>query len=243
MSFFKKLINFDSEEYKILKKLSSLNEKQQLFFIPIEKEIKKGKKVEIYQKKLSSSVLKLVQDKKWNEKKEWNCWKQIISALHTLHSNNILHFDVHLDNIMVCGNKFYMIDFGISKIVSPKNISKYHKVCLEWKEDQFQLLWNLVYRHNQYPSDFSTFRKVVRNDTEQNKKLLEKEIKEIINTTYAKKMFSLFLSDKPISLNSVIEKTKCKMFLYRLFLIYHIFIYKPNPFYQKMIHSFFWKKF
>ena len=46
---------------------------------------------------------------------------------------------------------------------------------MEWKEDEFQLLWNLVYHHNQYPSDFSTFRKVVQNDTDQHKKLLEKE--------------------------------------------------------------------
>ena len=117
MSFFIKTVNFDSEEYKILKKLSSLNEGQRLCFLPIEKEVRKGNKIDIYQKKLSTSVLKLIQNKKWNEKKEWNCWKQIISALHTLHKNNILHFDVHLDNIMVSGNKFYMIDFGISKMV------------------------------------------------------------------------------------------------------------------------------
>lgn len=240
MDLFVKSILQDSEEYKILKKTSSFKPQDKSFFLPIVKEVKRGKKVVIYQKKLSNNVF---HEKKWNQKKEWNCWKQIASALHILHRNNILHFDVHLENIMVDKNKFYLIDFGISKILVPKQISKYHQLCLQWKEDEFQLLWNLIYRNNQYPSDFSTFRKVIQNESDNHKKILEKEICLLVPTIYAKKLLKLILSTAPIELTSVIEKTKCKMFLYRLFLIYHIFIYKPNPFYQKMIHSLYWKKF
>lgn len=240
MEFFIKSMEQDSEEYKILKKISTLKKQEKDFFLPVVKEEKKGKKIRIFQKKLSNNVLN---EKNWNEKKEWNCWKQIVSALYILHKNNILHFDVHLENIMVDKNKFYLIDFGISKIVEPNKISKYHKLCLDWKEDEFQLLWNLVFRNNEYPSDFSTFRKVIQNDTEDKKKILETEIKLLLPAPYAKKMLKLILSKQPISLKTMFEKTKCKMFLYRLFLIYHIFIYKPNAFYQKMIHSFFWKKF
>lgn len=243
MGFFIKTIHSDSEEYKILKKISTFQEKDIVLFLPIEKEVKKGKKVDIYQKQLSKNVMNLIKENKWNNKKEWNCWKQIVSALHILHKNNILHFDVHLENIMVNKNKFYLIDFGISKLFTSNKISKYHQLCLDWKEDEFQLLWNLVFHHNQYPTDFSTFRNVIRNDDKEKQKLLEKEIKLLISPSYSKKMFSLFISNKPISLDTIYDKTKCKMFLYRLFLLYHIFIYKPDPFHQKMIHSFFWKKF
>ena len=43
MSFFIKTVNFNSEEYKILKKLSSLNEGQRLFFFANRKGSQKGK--------------------------------------------------------------------------------------------------------------------------------------------------------------------------------------------------------
>lgn len=243
MNVFKKTISKFSDEYKILKKIETWKEEEKDMFLPIINEIKIGKNnVCICQKNLPKSVLEQINEKKWNKKKEWNCWKQIITALHILHSHSILHFDVHLGNIMVDGNKFYLIDFGISKMIPIENHSLYHKLCFQWKEDEFQLLWNFVFHNNEYVSDFTTFRKILQQETKKNKSILETEMKLLLPTRNAKEKLKLFLSTEPITLKTVNEKIAFKMFLHRLFLIYHIFIYKPDSFHQKMVHSFHWKK-
>ena len=45
-------------------------------------------------------------------------FQQILSSLHYIHSNNILHRDIKLDNILIEKNmKIKLIDFGISRAV------------------------------------------------------------------------------------------------------------------------------
>lgn len=231
MYYFKKILK-NSNEYKILKEIQKKD--KEYLFLPIEKEEEKGKYINIFWEKIPTTVYSL---KKITKKKEFDCWKQICSSLSFLHSLHIIHCDVHLKNILVKKNKFYLIDFGISRKVK----TEYDKFCLDWKEDEFQLLWNLIYKKNEYPSDFSILRKDLQKESKKMKELLRKEIQYCLPTDLSKKYFSLLLSKKPILLTKKIEKIKFKMFLQRLYLLFFIFIEEPNSFYQKMYHSFDWK--
>lgn len=222
----------NSKEYKFLKEIEKKDKDH--IFLPIKKEKEDGKYIHIFWKKIPTTVYSI---KKITKKEEWNCWKQICSSLFLLHSLHILHCDVHLNNILVDKDKFYLIDFGISKKVK----TEYDNYCLQWKEDEFQLLWNLIFKKNEYPTDFSILRKKVQEETKKNKDVLKKEIQYCLPTNLSKTYYSLLLSKKPIELQKKIEKIKFKMFLQRLYLLFFIFIEKPNPFYQKMYHSFDWK--
>jgi serine/threonine protein kinase len=232
MYYFKKILK-NSKEHKFLKEIDKKNINN--LFLPIEKEIINGKYVKIYWKKIPSTVYNI--KNKISKKNELLCWKQICSALSFLHSLNIIHFDVHLKNILVDKNKFYLIDFGISK----KNQTTYDNYCLLWKEDEFQLLWNLIYKNNEYPSDFSSMRKKIQEESQKNKNLLLKEIQYCLPSDISTKYFSILLSKNPIHITTKIEKIKFKMFLQRLYLLLFIFIKKPNVFYKKMYHSLNWK--
>ena len=222
----------NSKEYKILKELKKKDENQ--LFLPIKKIEKENEFIKIYWKKIPTTVYDL---KNKTQKEEWNCWKQICSSLYFLHSLHIIHCDVHLQNILVDKNKFYLIDFGISKKIT----SEYDKYYLEWKEDEFQLLWNLIFKRNEYPSDFSHLRKKIQEETKVNQNIIRNEIQKSLPKHLSKKYFSLFISNKPIEIKKKIEKIKFKIFLQRLYLLYFIFLEKPNTFYQKMYHSLDWK--
>lgn len=222
----------NSKEYKFLKEIEKKENTK--IFLPIKKEKEEGKYIHIFWKKIPTTVHSL---KKIKKKEEWNCWKQICLSLSFLHSLKIIHCDVHLNNILVDKDKFYLIDFGISKKVK----TEYDRYSLEWKEDEFQLLWNLIYKKNEYPTDFSILRKKIQEETKKNKDIIKKEIQYCLPTNLSKTYYSLLLSKKPIELEKKIEKIKFKMFLQRLYLLFFIFIEKPNSFYQKMYHSLDWK--
>ena len=222
----------NSKEYKFLKEIEK-KDKEDLF-LPIKKEKEDGKYIHIFWKKIPTTMYSI---KKLKKKEEWNCWKQICLSLSFLHSLKINHCDVHLNNILMDKNKFYLIDFGISRKVK----TEYDNYCLDWKEDEFQLLWNLIYKKNEYPTDFSILRKELSEESKKNKDLLKKEIQYCLPIDLSKKYYSLLLSKKPIVLTKKIEKIKFKMFLQRLYLLFFIFIEKPNTFYQKMYHSYHWK--
>lgn len=236
MSLFLKKIPKKSNEYKILKEIEKKDTK---YFIPIKKEVIENDNIKIYWKKYPFTIHKQISLGIWNKKKEWNTWKQICSSLFFLHSLGIVHFDVHLDNIL-CNKdstEFYLIDFGISKKVK----TEYEKYCLLWKEDEFQLLWNFIYHHNQYPTDYSILRKRIQKETKKNQTLLKKELLYCLPKDFINNVFPIFLNKKPIEIKKKIEQIKFKFFLERLYLIYFIFIEKPELFYQKMFHSLDWK--
>lgn len=45
-------------------------------------------------------------------------FKQIISGLQYIHSKNIIHWDIKLDNLLLDGDgKIKIADFGVSKLV------------------------------------------------------------------------------------------------------------------------------
>lgn len=242
MSLFIKKIPKKSMEYKILKEIEEKT-KFNPIFLPIQKEEveKKTKLVKIYWKKYPYTIHNLISSGSWERsEKEWNAWEQICHALSFLHSLGILHFDVHLDNIL-CNKKkteFYLIDFGISKKIK----SNYEKYCLSWKEDEFQLLWNFVFQSNIYPNDYSKLRKKIQEEKKSKQNLLKKELFFCLPKKYIEKSYHIFLDKNPIEIKTKIEQIKFKLFLERTYLLYFIFFEKPNLFYQKMFHSIDWKK-
>lgn len=236
MSLFFKKIPKNSNEYRFLKEIEKTKNPM---FLPIKKErmvVEKGiKYMIIYWKKYPHTIQKQTS---LGQKEEWNAWKQICSALDFLHSLGILHYDVHLDNILSNkkNTKFYLIDFGISKKVK----SNYDKYCLSWKEDEFQLLWNFIFHHNEYPTDYSILRKKIQKESKKNQKLLKKELSICLPKDFLQKSYAIFLDKKPIEIKIKIEQIKFKLFLERVYLLSFIFIEKPNSFYQKMFHSLDW---
>ena len=241
MSLFIKKIPKKSMEYKILKEIEE-NIKFNPIFLPIQKEKveKNTKLVKIYWKKYPYTIQTLISLGIWERnEKEWNAWKQISHSLSFLHSLGILHFDVHLDNIL-CNKKkteFYLIDFGISKKIK----SNYEKYYLSWKEDEFQLLWNFIFQSNKYPNDYSILRKKIQKENKRKQNLLKKELLFCLPKDYIEKSYILFLDKDPIQIKVKIEQIKFKLFLERVYLLYFIFLEKPNLFYQKMFHSLDWK--
>lgn len=240
MSLFIKKIPKKSLEYKILKEIEKKT-KQKSLFLPIKKEVVENNNIKIYWKKYPFTIHNLISLGKWERnEKEWSAWKQICTALSFLHSLGILHFDVHLNNIL-CNKKkteFYLIDFGISKKVK----TSYDKYCLLFKEDEFQLLWNFLFHNNEYPTDYSILRKKLQNENKKKQNIIKKELVFCFPKEYIEKYYPIFLDKKPIEIKTNVEKIKFKLFLERVYLLYFIFLEKPDLFYQKMFRSLDWKK-
>ena len=55
-----------------------------------------------------------------------NVCKQFYLILKKLHSANIIHADVHKANLMYCGNRLFLLDFGISYSTSMNNEVDYN---------------------------------------------------------------------------------------------------------------------
>ena len=82
--------------------------------------------------------------------------KQIGKAIETLHKRGILHMDVHLENIVMDRQRFYLVDFGISQLYEKRNLFQWYHYC--FNEDYFQLLWNMYFNSNRMVDDFRSFR-------------------------------------------------------------------------------------
>lgn len=230
--YYSKKILKKSKEYRFQKEIGKKDDKK--LFLPIEKTEEDNNFIILFWRMVPNTMYDF---EKISKKQKWDCWQQICSSLSFLHSLHIIHCDVHLKNILTEKNKYFLIDFGISKKVK----SFYDKYHLEWKEDEFQLLWNLILRHNSYPNDFSQLRKRLQEETKKNQSLLEKEIQYCLPKDLSKKYFSILLSKKPILIKSKMDKIKFKFFLQRLYFLSIIFLEHPDIFSQKMYHSFNWK--
>ena len=224
-----------SMEMKILTKINKLDKEK--LFLPIKKKEISGNNIKIYWKKIPYTIQKKKENEKWKKIYEKDVFEQISKSLFFLHSLGFIHLDVHFDNILCSSkHKYYLIDFSISEPVNNIN----NKLYLEWKEDHFQLLWNLVFHRNHYINDFSNLRKNIQKTSQKNKNLLKKELKLCLPKKFVDEKLSLLLSENKISIKKKIDQIQFKMFLQRLYLLYYIFIEKKDDFYQDLFHSINW---
>ena len=66
-------------------------------------------------------IQELVQKKTFSEKTRVKSIKMLIKAINILHNNNIIHFDIKLDNIISDNNNLRLIDFGGSILLDDFN--------------------------------------------------------------------------------------------------------------------------
>ena len=137
----------NSTEMEILKRMKGWRKDELRYFVPYESctLVDKDFHLVTFPEK-SKCVLK-------NEAK---CMKQIGKAIETLHKRGILHMDVHLENIVMDRQRFYLVDFGISQLYEKRNLFQWYHYC--FNEDYFQLLWNMYFNSNRMVDDFRSFR-------------------------------------------------------------------------------------
>jgi hypothetical protein len=173
----------------------------------------------------------------WNYAIEKKCIFTICKIINVLRKYNVLHQDVHLKNI-VCNKslkKFYLIDYNTSVRKSFSQMNLYEKNAFLYREDQFQLFWNFVFGRNQFPNDFRSLRKNIRFLSDSQSKMLESKLKIFFMKSYVDEVWLCFLSENPMIMKDKQSQIIFKFFLMRLFLLYHIFIDKPNSFYQELL--------
>jgi len=61
---------------------------------------------------------KMMKKKRFNNKEATNCLKQIVNGLRELHAINFWHRDMKPGNVMVDGNKFKIMDYGLATVAA-----------------------------------------------------------------------------------------------------------------------------
>lgn len=94
--------------------------------------IKFHKKSILYGKKYISYAIHmdLAQGDLRNTNPPPNADKQLLNAVHSLHSNNILHMDIKPENILVKGDQIFLCDFGLSTMEG--SISRPDYIVSRW---------------------------------------------------------------------------------------------------------------
>lgn len=197
---------------------------------------------EIGIKKLSYDVHKARTMKKWTKESETKCILKICQVIDVLRKHGVLHQDVHLKNIVTNKSltKFYLIDYDVSIRKAFSQMNLYEKQAFLYREDQFQLFWNFIFGHNEFPNDFITFRKTIRRLSKKKRDTLKHKLKLFFMKDYLEKLWTLFLSNEPVQFKIKQEQIIFKFFMTRLFLVHHIYLKEPNPYYQNIITMVSW---
>lgn len=193
-------------------------------------------------KKMAYDVHKARSMKKWTKESETKCILKICQVIDVLRKHCVLHQDVHLKNIVTNKSmtKFYLIDYDVSIRKTFSQMNVYEKQAFLYREDQFQLFWNFIFGHNEFPNDFIAFRKAIRRLSKKNKDELKHKLKLFFMNDYLDKIWTLFLSNEPVKLKTKEEQIIFKFFVTRLFLLHHIYVKEPNPYYQDIMTKVSW---
>jgi thiamine kinase-like enzyme len=153
--FYKNIVK-NSNEYNILKHvIQNLPPCEKKYFVPIQSEKSISKKhFQIGFEKKSKPLSNVSKSVLYSSQ----CILSVFDALDILYKYQILHCDVHLDNILYDARRktFHLIDFDISRKVDSLDVVTFS--LYQWKEDKFQFIWNIVTNSAPFPVDFSKFR-------------------------------------------------------------------------------------
>ena len=241
MKLFSKTVTLDSNESYINHQLSKISPSNTLFCPVKTKKNNKKKIVTLFWEELPCTLYDVLQTKKVTTEQLFSYFVQIKDQLSILHRSNILHSDVHFKNIMMTKTKkkVYLIDYGLSP--DPQKLSSYDKLTLLWDEDLFQLLWNLVFRTNQTPTDYKEFRKLLRKQTMDVQESLEKSVLPCIPTRHRKKcknFLIMFFSKKSPLLKTNHDRIMFKLFLERMYLCFYFYFVNFDVSFEKFISCF-----
>lgn len=223
MRLFEKVVLYDSNEDRTLRTIPKW--KSNLFLSHVERK-RNGKNVTYRWEKLPSSVFEY--QKKWNAREQLDCWNQVKTQLQIVHHHKILHGDLHPGNVLRKKNHYYIIDFGLAS--DPKHLTLFERVGLQYNQDLFQFLWNLVFRSNQMIQDFSAFRKLFKQQNPE----IQDSVQNLVYYFYSskkipKKFFQFFLSSKRTMKGWTEREKICfQMYLERLYLCFYLQVVSPN---------------
>jgi serine/threonine protein kinase len=238
---FKKLIKKNSQEHEIIKCIQMFDDLQKDLFLPVYRiQNKNPSFVEIHMKYEPLTVFQLLHQNvdEFRQKYLVQCFQQISSILYVLKKHQILHQDVHLKNILYNSKqkKFYLIDFGIGKILYKINATNwYDYYYYHLNGDQFQLLWNLLLKTNIFMDDFGPLRTTL-GSMSKNKK--QKLFQILQNSTFynekicilCKPQLDIFLFSKhgKIEFKHKREKILFKFLLQRVYIIQYLMVNHQN---------------
>ena len=238
--FYKNIIK-NSNEYNILKHvIDSLPSCEKKYFVPIQSEKSISKKqCQIGFEKKSKTLSNVSKSVLYS----FQCISSVFEALDILYKYQILHCDVHLDNILYDTRKktFHLIDFDISRKV--ENLDIVTLSLYQWKEDKFQFIWNIVTDSAPFPTDFSKFRQTCQkmkvNDYSKLQKILLKSVFFHEKDEKLAKKFLVFFKTMDTEFPFRMTKrnkivTKC--ILLRFLLIYKIKLHKEKDFLYTIIN-------
>lgn len=239
MELFTKIILLDSNEHENLNFIQKRLGKTNVKFLPIVKKKKKKPNIHIYWQKLPHTLHDLCQDK-FQPSVHKKAWYSINSQLEELSNHNILHGDVHLKNIMVDEKKknFYLIDYGLSS--NPKKLTPIEKLYLQYRQDQFQFLWNLVFLSNRQMDNYEPFGNMLRTVPERHETLVKNTclLFPMEKKNRIRDYLDCFLRKDLKKIKTKREKIIFKFFLERLYLTFYILFVKKHDMYENFIKDF-----
>lgn len=188
------------------------------YIVPILKVNKNNIKME----KMEGTVVDLLKQKKAFNKVK--CFHDIQKAIQYLRKQKIMHNDVHFLNICYKQNykqnSYFLIDFGLGSFVSKQSPS-YEQLLFTYREDEFSLLWNLIFGCNKMISDFSLLKLALQGRPKIHSRL-QLKMKKFFPQKKINYYFKYILDPKKFPIKKQ-EAMECKLFLNRLYLIFYIF--------------------
>lgn len=255
MKKFIKTILKNSSEHKIMMEIQNWKPRDRKYFLKIHDITNEcDDKVSLHLEFQSLTVQKMQHDNILDIEK---CIQNVIQILFLLKKFQIIHQDVHLENIVYNSKKkqFYVIDYGISKKLAPRYCKLNSENITNWydyyyyhlHEDMFQFFWNLFMKNNQSIQDFRPFREKIAKYTLHQKQVLKKNVKNSLfyNETICKKYFNTWFEElcKEGAFSLVLKKKEKILLKFLLQRLYFVDFFKRNKNIMQYINKSFHEKY
>ena len=167
-------------------------------------------------------IQELVQKKTFSEKMRVKSIKILIKSMKILHNNNLIHFDIKLDNIIYDNNKLRLIDFGGSILLHDFNninlnndfnvlIDEIYNKLFSWTTDYIspEILIILEFKKNPFINQDEMIYKI--------KKIIENSINERLNKKYYLELTQLieYIYDNKLKFIKELFKNGYKSYIFK----------------------------